>query len=87
MTGRVLYALGLCVALLSARASAAASPPDARRPNILLVIADDWSWGHAGAYGCSWIKTPAFDRVAREGVLFANASRTTPSAAPAGPAS
>lgn len=21
------------------------------RPNILLAIADDWSWPHAGAYG------------------------------------
>ena len=41
------------------------------KPNILLAIADDWSWPHAGAYGCTWVKTPAFDRVAREGLLFA----------------
>ena len=40
------------------------------KPNILFAIADDWSFGHAGAYGCEWIKTPAFDRVAREGILF-----------------
>ena len=40
------------------------------RPNILFAIADDWSFGHAGAYDCKWIKTPAFDRVAREGILF-----------------
>src|SRR6185436_14989921 len=42
-------------------------------PNILFCIADDWSWPHAGAYGTSWIKTPGFDRVAREGVLFTRA--------------
>src|SRR5687768_7786055 len=48
--------------------SAAADRP----PNILLAIADDWG-AHAGAYGTPWIKTPAFDRVAREGVLFTNA--------------
>ena len=31
------------------------------RPNILFVIADDWGYGHAGAYGCEWVKTPSFD--------------------------
>lgn len=43
------------------------------RPNILFAIADDASWKHFGAYGCDWVKTPAFDRVAAEGLLFANA--------------
>ena len=43
-----------------------------RPPNILFAIADDWGL-HAGAYGTEWVKTPAFDRVAREGVLFQNA--------------
>lgn len=31
---------------------------------------DDWGFGHARAYGCKWIRTPNFDRVAREGMLF-----------------
>lgn len=53
-----------------------------RRPNILFVIADDWSYGHAGAYGCKWIQTPAFDRVAREGVLFQNAFTSNPKCSP-----
>ena len=43
------------------------------RPNILFCIADDASYPHMGAYGCDWIKTPAFDRVAREGILFSRA--------------
>lgn len=42
----------------------------AERPNVLLVIADDWGRGDAGAYGNTWIRTQAFDRVAREGLLF-----------------
>ncbi|MFY7875969.1 MAG: heparan N-sulfatase, partial [Pirellula sp.] len=37
-------------------------------PNILFVISDDWGV-HAGAYGTPWINTPAFDRVAKEGLL------------------
>lgn len=44
----------------------------ADRPNILFAIADDWG-KHAGAYGTHWVKTPAFDRVAKEGLLFRNA--------------
>ena len=53
-----------------------------KKPNILFVISDDWSHGHAGAYGCKWIKTPAFDRVAREGVLFNNAFTNNPKCSP-----
>ena len=45
----------------------------AERPNILFAIADDWSFGHAGAYDCSWVETPNFDRLAREGILFLRA--------------
>jgi len=42
-------------------------------PNILFALADDWSYGHAGAYGCSWVRTPSLDRVAAEGLLFTHA--------------
>jgi N-sulfoglucosamine sulfohydrolase len=61
-----------------ARAQVAA----ARRPNILLAIADDWGYGHASAYGCGWIKTPGFDRVAREGLLFTHAYTPNAKCAP-----
>jgi len=53
-----------------------------RRPNILLAIADDQSWPHAGAYGCPFVSTPNFDRVAREGVLFTNAFAAAPQCSP-----
>ncbi len=46
---------------------------ESSRPNILICIADDVSWMHMSAYGCSWIETPAFDYVARNGILFNNA--------------
>lgn len=54
----------------------------AKRPNILLVIADDHSWPHAGAYGCRFVRTPNFDRVAREGVLFTHAFAAAPQCSP-----
>jgi N-sulfoglucosamine sulfohydrolase len=53
-----------------------------RKPNILFCIADDWSWPHASIAGDPVIKTPTFDRVAREGVLFENAFVTAPSCTP-----
>jgi arylsulfatase A-like enzyme len=58
-----------------------AARPDPR-PNIFFAIADDWGWPHAGVYGDRVIQTPTFDRVAREGVLFANAFVTSPSCTP-----
>jgi arylsulfatase A-like enzyme len=59
-----------------------AAEPSPSRPNILFALADDWSFGHAGAYGCTWVKTPAFDRIAREGVLFTHAFTPTGKCAP-----
>jgi arylsulfatase A-like enzyme len=52
------------------------------KPNILFCIADDWGWPHAGAYGDAAVKTPAFDRVAREGILFDQAYVSSPSCTP-----
>ena len=52
------------------------------RPNILFAIADDASYPHMGAYGCKWVKTPAFDRVADEGILFTNAYTPNAKCAP-----
>jgi len=57
-------------------------PEPAKRPNILFAIADDASWQHFGAYGCNWVKTPAFDRVAEEGILFSRAYTPNAKCAP-----
>jgi len=61
----------------------------AKRPNILFAFADDWG-RYASAYAKvdgrpspnDVIRTPHFDRVAREGVLFKNAFVTAPSCTP-----
>jgi arylsulfatase A-like enzyme len=50
-------------------------------PNILFAIADDWGV-HAGAYGTRWVKTPAFDRVASQGLLFNRAYTPNAKCAP-----
>jgi arylsulfatase A-like enzyme len=53
-----------------------------RRPNILLVLGDNWGWPHAGVLGDPLAQTPVFDRIAREGVLFNAAFCPVPSCSP-----
>lgn len=56
--------------------------PLEERPNILFAIADDWGYPHASIYGEPVVKTPTFDRIAREGVLFEHAFVSSPSCTP-----
>jgi len=73
----------LFLTLLCAFCNSSAAAADTKRPNILFIIFDDWNGStHAGAYGCTWIKTPNFDRIAREGVLFKNAFTSNPKCSP-----
>ena len=64
-------------------ASSERKPGKSRRcPNILFAISDDQSWVHTGASGDRVVKTPVFDNVAREGVLFTHAFCSAPSCTP-----
>ena len=54
----------------------------AQKPNILFVISDDQSFPHASAYGSKFVETPAFDRVAEEGILFMNGWAPSPGCSP-----
>ncbi|MFZ0854610.1 MAG: sulfatase-like hydrolase/transferase [Hyphomicrobiaceae bacterium] len=73
----LLVPLILSLALTGYRTSLQDQPQTPRansaRPNIVLAIADDWSFPHASAYGDRAVRTPNFDRVAREGVRFTHA--------------
>lgn len=73
----VLCLVAVCAALLGAGPVLADD-----RPNILFAIADDWGWPHASAYGDAVCKTPTFDRLAREGILFKHAYISSPSCTP-----
>ncbi|RFP13658.1 MULTISPECIES: arylsulfatase [unclassified Duganella] len=64
-------------ALLGATALALACPQAAaearpeRRPNIVVLVADDWGYSDVGAFGGE-IATPQIDSLARRGMRFAN---------------
>jgi arylsulfatase A-like enzyme/Tfp pilus assembly protein PilF len=51
--------------------------------SVLLVTLDTTRADHMGAYGYQGIETPAFDRIAREGVLFEHAESAAPLTLPA----
>ncbi len=55
----------------------------ADRPNILFIIADDASRDSMGVYGSTYVKTPGFDAIAENGVLFTEAYNCNPKCAPA----
>jgi N-sulfoglucosamine sulfohydrolase len=52
------------------------------RPNILFAISDDQSFAHTSFAGAEFVNTPAFDRVASEGVYFTNCMAGSPGCAP-----
>ena len=62
----------LCL-LLTLTASAA------NRPNIIVILADDYGYGSAGCYGADpkLVRTPAIDRLAAEGRRFTDGNTTS----------
>jgi N-sulfoglucosamine sulfohydrolase len=75
--------------LLGPMAVTSAMAADVPRPNILFAFADDWG-RYAGVYAkidgpgtiSDVVKTPNFDRIANEGVLFRSAFVSAPSCTP-----
>ncbi|NOR76560.1 MAG: sulfatase-like hydrolase/transferase, partial [Draconibacterium sp.] len=52
------------------------------KPNILFIISDDQSFIHTSISGSNFINTPAFDKIASEGILFTNAIAASPGCSP-----
>ncbi len=45
----------------------------AKRPNVVVIYADDLGYGDVGCYGATKVKTPNIDRLASQGVRFTHA--------------
>ena len=70
---RIILTLLLCVA---------PSFGQQRKPNILLIYADDLGYGDLSCYGASRIKTPNIDRIAREGLRFTDGHSSSATCTP-----
>lgn len=67
-TGRFLGLATFLALLLGTMPASAAEKTTP--PNVIFVFADDLGWGDLGCYGNTFLKTPHFDRMARQGTLF-----------------
>lgn len=82
-TSHPLFAIGLLAALGSCNSGQEQkNVSEKKRPNILLAICDDMSFGHLSFDGCKSVKTPNIDRLAANGVYFENAYCSAPSCSP-----
>ena len=71
-----------CAMLLISTALPQSGQRVSRRPNIILILADDLGYGDLVSYGQKFIKTPNLDRMAREGVRFTQFYAASPVCAP-----
>jgi arylsulfatase len=73
----------LFCACLTALALAAPLPAaEPKKPNVILIIADDLGYGELGCYGQKKIKTPSLDRMAKDGLRFTQFYCGSPVCAP-----
>ncbi len=74
--GRLMFAAGLICVSQSVFAEAV------RKPNIIVIMADDLGYGDVSCYGATRLHTPNIDRLAAEGLRFTSgycsASTCTP---------
>ena len=67
-----------CVFMVVFWAGAAVAQP----PNIILILSDDQGYADLGCYGATDLDTPVIDRLAAEGIRFADAYVTAPQCTP-----
>jgi arylsulfatase A len=62
--------------VLVAVCTAVSPAADSDKPNIVVILSDDYGYGSAGCYGAhpELVRTPNLDRLAREGRRFTDAS-------------
>jgi arylsulfatase A-like enzyme len=76
---------GSLLVIMAMSAELRADDASAKKPNILIILADDMGYADIGAQGCQDIPTPHIDSLAKNGMRFtdayANGSFCTPTRA------
>lgn len=81
MTRLLMIALALAFTLIPAHAAHAQEKPK-RRPNIVILLADDLGYADVGFHGCKDIPTPNIDKLAKSGVRFTSGYVSGPYCSP-----
>jgi arylsulfatase A-like enzyme len=66
------FACALVIAALWHQHAFAQGQPNRQAPNVVVIVVDDLGYGDLGCYGSKEIRTPAVDRLAKEGVRLAD---------------
>ena len=69
MTRRIFFLIASVVCLCVAIGDAASSEPNT---NVVLILIDDLGWNDVGCYGSEYYQTPNIDRLASDGMRFAD---------------
>lgn len=78
-----LMSFGVIVSATAAEAPQKAKhSPDASRPNIIIIYADDLGYGDLQCYGAKNVETPNVNRLANNGIRFTNAYATAATSTP-----
>ncbi len=79
MRPKTLSCAGLVSILLCC---ASPAPAQARKPNVIVILADDLGYGDTAVYGSTIAKTPNIDALAASGIRFTDGYVTNPVCAP-----
>jgi arylsulfatase A len=74
---RIIFLLAAALSIVSLSAG------EARKPNIIFILADDLGYGETGPFGQKIIRTPTLDKMAGEGMKFTQHYTGSPVCAPA----
>src|SRR5436309_14185145 len=71
VTGRISkWTMRFCLSLVLLMCAALPAWAGDKRPNVILIVADDLGWGDVGFNGRTTWKTPNLDRLASQGTVF-----------------
>src|SRR5262245_43581897 len=79
---RILPTCGGLLAPLAALHAADSPNSSARKPNILVIVADDLGYGDIGVHGGKDVRTPNIDALAAAGVRCTNGYVSAPYCSP-----
>ena len=68
----------LIVVLVGVTTPQNVSADTAKKPNVVLILADDLAWADLECYGHPWHATPHLNRLAVQGMKFTNAYASAP---------